>query len=62
MERRLEVCRVLHYESQPEGHTVCQQGDVGTSFYIVLTGKVSILIKQQEAQTRELMGGLDFDD
>ena len=49
VERRLEVCRVLHYESQPEGHTVCQQGDVGTSFYIVLTGKVSILIKQQEA-------------
>ena len=28
---------------------MCQQGDVGTSFYIVLTGKVGILIKQQEA-------------
>ena len=43
------LCIALHYESQPEGHTVCQQGDVGTSFYIVLTGKVGILIKQQEA-------------
>eukprot|EP00002_Diphylleia_rotans_P025892 TRINITY_DN5140_c0_g1_i3.p1 TRINITY_DN5140_c0_g1~~TRINITY_DN5140_c0_g1_i3.p1 ORF type:complete len:811 (+),score=210.26 TRINITY_DN5140_c0_g1_i3:183-2615(+) len=39
-----EICRVLTYSKFPINSTVFSQGDEGTTWYIILTGSVSVFI------------------
>ena len=44
-----EICGAMKYQFVEENKTVFNQGDVGTAWYIILRGKVSVWVKQEEA-------------
>lgn len=42
---RLEICRVASYKQLETGNVLFQQGDAGDAFYIVLSGSVSVSVR-----------------
>ena len=62
LEKRLEVCRVLNYELCEPGHKVFQQGEVGTAFYMLLTGKVAVEVVSEDGGDAVEVGQLKEGD
>ncbi|XP_070537490.1 cyclic nucleotide-binding domain-containing protein 2-like [Ptychodera flava] len=48
-----ELSRVLYYETFEEGRVVVQQGQPGMSFYFILSGTVSVEVKEADKVTGE---------
>ena len=42
---RLEICRVASYKQLETGNVLFRQGDAGDAFYIVLSGSVSVSVR-----------------
>lgn len=55
---RVEVCKAMGYRSKQKGATVFSQGDLGNTFYIVLSGSVSVSIKAGDAEAEERVATL----
>ena len=62
LEKRLEVSRVLHYELCEPGHKVFQQGEVGTAFYMLLTGTVAVEVASEDGGDAVEVGQLGEGD
>jgi len=45
---RKEVCRRLLGDTFSKGQVICEQGEVGDLFYIIVTGSVSVLVHGNE--------------
>ena len=64
IEKRLEVCRVMTYENVLPNTAVCRQGDLGTTFYIVLSGSLNVTVTNeisgQEVTVTKLFAGDSF--
>jgi ATP-binding cassette subfamily B protein len=59
------ICRFMMYEYYEAGDIVFEQGSVGTKFYVILDGKVSVQMTTLEFQTKEvavLPKGASFGD
>lgn len=41
-------CKKLQYEYHEEGRDVCQKGDESDKFYIIIDGRVSVLVASEE--------------
>eukprot|EP01048_Picozoa_sp_COSAG05_P017456 COSAG05_NODE_2382_length_3145_cov_3.646422_2_plen_446_part_00 len=48
---RKEVCRRLKGERHPAGHTLFNQGDVGETFYVIVSGEIGILVNGNQVAT-----------
>ena len=46
-EKRLEIARIMGYFACCDGDVLVEQGAIGTTFFIVLTGKVRIIQKER---------------
>ncbi len=44
----VDVCTELKYELIPDGEFVFYQGDYGDKFYVILKGKVQVLVNNNE--------------
>ncbi len=44
----VDVCTELKYELSPDGEFVFYQGDYGDKFYVILKGKVQVLVNNNE--------------
>ena len=62
LEKRLEVARVLHYELCEPGHKVFEQGEVGTAFYMLLTGTVAVEVASEDGGDAVEVGQLGEGD
>jgi CRP-like cAMP-binding protein len=45
---RKEVCRRLLGATFSQGQMICEQGEIGDLFYIIVTGSVSVLVNGNE--------------
>ncbi len=61
---KVEVCKSMGYRSKRKGAVVFNQGDPGSTFYIVLSGSVSVSVRASEsdaeAQVATLYNGDSF--
>ena len=55
---KVEVCKAMGYRSKRKNETVFSQGDPGNTFYIVLSGSVSVSIKAGAAEAEERVATL----
>ncbi len=47
-----EVAKVLNYENFKKGSNVCEWGSFGDKFYIILRGRVSVLVPQEKLKKK----------
>ena len=55
---KVEVCKAMGFRSKRKGDTVFSQGDPGNTFYIVLSGSVSVSIRAGESESEEHVASL----
>ena len=55
---KVEVCKSMGYRSKRKGAVVFNQGDPGSTFYIVLSGSVSVSIRAGESESEEHVASL----
>lgn len=48
-----QLCRVLSLRRLARGALVCRQGDVGNDFFIIMSGRLSIHVKQRDQEDEE---------
>ena len=53
----LEMIQNLRYEYFKKGDFVYKHGDYGDRFYMILKGRVSVLLSEEQIQQQELNGG-----
>ncbi|CAG9320728.1 unnamed protein product [Blepharisma stoltei] len=54
VETHIACCNYLQYEFHEAGSLVIKQGDMGTKFYIILDGKVSVIREDEGEDTFEM--------
>lgn len=51
---KLEViAALLEYENYKEGQTIFKCGDVGDKFFVIVSGKVNVLVPRGQAEVRK---------
>ena len=52
LDKRMKLCKIMQYESYPEGKLVCKESQRAENFYFILSGKIEIFLIKENSRTR----------